>query len=162
MHSLTHVLLAFGLAVAVHATSRHLWPSWNTVLGFCAIGLPIGLGLAAAVGLSDPFSLPEFIGVVALFAFLCELYLFALTFVIGSVSVSLLLAVNAQPSAKPKPAEQLHSATQMTALRIARLTELRFLQLQDGQLALTKRGEIVLRVFIALRDFFGHKNHFFR
>jgi hypothetical protein len=151
-------LIILGAVALLHGLVRHLWPSLNTVGTFCFIaglaGASLLLRLAMAFG---PGSM-QLLAAACLYAFLCELYLFALTFVIGSVSVSLLLVHLDLQHASPADSPQSGDYPAMTNQRLERMTQVGLLYCQAGRYRLTRRGRMLLRGFRRCRDFFGHSS----
>ena len=92
-----------------------------------------------------------------LYAFLCELYLFALTFVLGSVSVWLLLVHLDPRLAGPAVAETTGGFAAMTSQRLDRMRQTGLLEFTSESYRLTPKGRMLLRGAQACRRFFGHR-----
>lgn len=82
----------FVLAVLLHAIARRFLPEINTVAIFAATGGMCGLMLLLSLLVPVNLAPSRIAAGLSLYAFLCELYIFAFTFVFGSVSASVLLS----------------------------------------------------------------------
>ena len=150
------VAIPFGclaLAVLLHGIAMRLPLRGDTVLRFLMVGAPIGAALvlwALHSGLTSAS-----VAAVMLYAFLCELYIFFFTLVIGSVSVATLAALREREVTED---EFLHrtDTTAMVQVRLARLVKNGFIVRNDDRYALTQKGARVHRAFTRLRWFFRH------
>ena len=88
---------------------------------------------------------------LALYAWLCEFYIFLFSFVRSSLSAEILirLRANSLPPAHQRP--------ELTQLRLGNLERNGFLQLRPGHLILTAKGRICVSLYRALRAFFRHE-----
>src|SRR5437868_9308236 len=82
----------FLLAVMLHALACHSHIIRNRVISFFIIGWMLGLALIILFIISDT-PIITFLSGLALYAFLCELYIFLFTMIYSSISVSILLSL---------------------------------------------------------------------
>jgi hypothetical protein len=151
-------LLAVGcflLAVLVHlATVRAPLP-FSNVVRYLIVGTGAGLmlGIVGSVvfGLSG-----ELFAALSIFAFLSELYLFFITLVISSVSVSLLVYLRAG-ALDDAAIEQTFAPSRMVSFRLDQLVRNGFATRQDGQYGLTPAGRRLVWWFGLLRELMGHE-----
>ncbi len=126
----------------------------NGILKFVLSGAVVGAGL-----LTREFALQGLVGLMAtalFYAFLCELFIFFISFVRSSVSVSLLLLLKKSPLSQER-IDQLYADEAMVGIRIRKLSETSFL-IEDSQgRRLTSKGRFLLSVFRALKKFFKHE-----
>jgi hypothetical protein len=147
-------LAYFLAAVAAHAILARLDMPQNIVSRFLLAGIASGLMLIwhsiriAGLGVSS-------LAGIALYAFLCELYIFLFTFVISSVSARILFSMLSGPLSAGD-LEISYDASGMVAQRLTRLKETGLLRDFDGALRLTQKGRRLHRAFLALKRFFGH------
>ena len=153
----TATMVAWGAAALAHGFIRHLRPTLNTVGLFCLLGGIAGAGLLSHLGQVFGLCLPVMLAAGVLYAFLCELYLFALTFVLGSVSVWLLLLHLDPRLAGPAAVETTAGFAAMTSQRLDRMKQTGLLEFTGGGYCLTPKGRMLLRGAQACRRFFGHR-----
>ena len=92
---------------------------------------------------------------VLLFACLCELYIILMMFSLASVSAS----IAHRMLRKPMTASEIdveYSSEEMLRSRIDRLIETGYFIESGDQLALADKARRSLRIFDAMRRFFGH------
>lgn len=148
---------AFVLAVIMHGPAMRLPIALDSVRRFLLIGVPIGLALVAvSLALVGP-TIRGFAAIL-FYALLCELYIFLFTLVIGSVSVSILVALRDGPIEATSTANTFDT-NEMVRLRIERLIRFGFLEGDGDQIVVTREGKKLHRTYIALRCFFGHLNN---
>lgn len=143
-------VVSLAVAILSHAALMRLAPRLNPVVGFMGCGVPAGIGLGGFLLRGRALDLAAGL---TLYAFLCELYIFAFTFVISSIAVSILLGLRQKDrhaAAIAKPNDDL------TARRIAALERNGFLRRDAGRTMLTRKGSSVVFLFQALRGFFRH------
>ena len=128
--------------------------SGNGILKFVLSGAAVGAAL-----LMREFAFGSLAGLMAsalFYAFLCELFIFFISFVGSSVSVSLLLLLKKSPLSEER-IDQLYADEAMVGIRIRKLSETSFL-IEDSQgRRLTKKGYVLLWTFRALKKFFKHE-----
>src|SRR5262245_31456185 len=83
-------LLAFVLSVLLHGLAARVPMQLDSVRRFLLVGTLVGGGLLAFSTLSFGYSI-QTLALAALYAFLCELYIFCFTLVLSSVSVTMLI-----------------------------------------------------------------------
>src|SRR6476661_7805421 len=84
-------LLSVTGAVLLHGIAMRLPLRADAVLRFLLVGIPIGCAILVWAATSG-FSAHTVAG-ISLYAFLCELYMFCFTLVIGSISVGTLIVL---------------------------------------------------------------------
>lgn len=143
----------FGAAVVLHGLLRP-FVHVDSVRRFLLAGIPVGILLTvAAVSLYG--WTPQGFAAIALYAFLCELYIFSFTLVLSSISATTLVILRRGPlpladlSAVYKPEE-------MVQLRVARLLDTGFLSRESGRVVLTAKALKIHAAFSTLSRFFGH------
>jgi hypothetical protein len=116
-----------------------------------------GVGLVMAGSLVREFGLGvEFWAGVLVYAFACELYVFLVTLVDSSISVSLLLLLRRGSSSRAE-IDRLSSGGAMVASRLDKLCVNGLLKRVARGYALTPRGQRLLILFRALRFFFHQR-----
>jgi hypothetical protein len=150
-------LACFALAVLGHFMSCRVQLPLNVLFKFVVVGTPIGAVLAlmllAVYGLSI-----ETVASLLLYALACELYVFVFTFVSSSVSASTLMRLRAG-ALTDEEIERHYSAEYMVESRFTKLLSSGLLRSDNGDYALTPRGERLLHLFRQLRSFFRHPTY---
>jgi len=150
-------LVCFALAVLAHLVSCRLPLPLNVLFKFVVVATPIGavltLVLATLYGLSV-----EAVASLLLYALACELYVFVFTFVSSSVSASTLMRLRTGGLTNDE-IERLYSSEYMVESRFTKLLSSGLLRSENGDYALTPRGERLLHMFQELRSFFRHPTH---
>ncbi|PWU09367.1 MAG: hypothetical protein C5B47_03515 [Verrucomicrobia bacterium] len=144
---------AFLTSVAGHLGAVKLWPRQNRVFSFLSCGFFVG-GIFLAILLKMRSSL-EALEAAVIYAFACELYIFLFTFVIGSISVVILIQLKEDGCLPEFQAETADD--NFIGGRIQRMLELGILGKEGEHLRLTVRGRILLRAYKVLRSFFRHQ-----
>jgi hypothetical protein len=140
-------------AVLLHGVAMRLPVRMDAVLRFLLVGVPIGIAIvvwAARNGFTA-----HALAATALYAFLCELYIFCFTLVIGSISVATLVPLRESDVDETVFLARADTSA-MVQVRLARLVKNGFVLRKDGRYALTPKGMRLHNVFTALRRFFRH------
>lgn len=126
----------------------------GVVWRFLLVGTPVGILLtvacAYALGLNEVM-----LAAVLLYALLCELYMFTFTLLIGSVSVTILLALRRGPVDVAGIASRFEPE-EMVRVRIERLVSAGFVVRDGKRLLIAPKGRALHYVFFVLRRFSGH------
>lgn len=146
----------FLIAALIHAAARRLFPTQNSVLLFLSLAFACGVGGGLLLRASPGFTRFSLISALCVYCFLTELYLFAFTFVFGSVSAWLLVAVqkgtfNGQLDSNRNPEIMLHR--RIEGLRFSGL-----IVVKNDSLSLTAKGRAAAFASNALRSFFTHQS----
>lgn len=147
--------LAFLASVGLHAFVRRLRPTNNTVLVYSCMATLLFLCLGFSLWATHSSTVAA-LAALAAYAFSCELYVFLITFIVGSVSIARLLEV-----AKLGPSKHsVVSPEKMLATRLDGLTACYLIRRQNGLTTLSRGGRLVVALYLGLRSFFGHGRHF--
>lgn len=141
-------------SVLLHGAAMRMPMQLDSVRRFLAVGVPVGAGVVVFLLAQHGATTRAFAG-IAVYAFLCELYLFLFTLVLSSISVATLLRL----SRGPVPAADLMrelEPREMVRLRVERLVGAGCLVREGGRLAVARRGRRMLGAFGRLRRLFGH------
>jgi hypothetical protein len=151
--------LFIGVAAVIAAVAAHVglvrlpWPG-NAVTKFLAVGALVGVSVvvyqAHELGISR-----EAVATVLLYAFLCELYIFLFTLVMGSISASLLIRLRGGPLTELE-IDRAYSDTLMVDNRLRRLHAARLLERAGTGYRVTARGARLVEIFGWLGRFFRH------
>jgi len=125
------------------------------VVKFLLAGGAVGAGLLAHVGAQE-FDAIEALASVLLFALACELYMFLFSVVSGSITVSILLALD-RCCAPANDLEALYPSHGMVSRRLEKLVSSGLLAEQDTGYLITSEGRRLIATFGRLRRFFGHE-----
>lgn len=125
----------------------------NVVFAFLGSGGFMGLWLMAV--LAEYYDSTMFIVGILLYLFLCELYLFCVTFVYSSVSANLLLKLR-QAAMSVDEIAQFYDNAQMASMRVERLCQVGWAVERDGTLWATPNGTKIAIIFQHIRNFFYH------
>jgi hypothetical protein len=152
---LASALASFLVAIVLHAVTGRIPLIANAVIRFLAAGGAVGLALIA--WLVDRYGLAsaELWSGAAIYAFLCQLYIFLFTMTLGSISANLLVHLSRGPL-RLDEVEQLYAGRRMVEFRIARLIGTSLLAHEAEGLALTPRGLRTVAMYRRLRSFFKH------
>lgn len=151
---LTASVFAFLAAVLGQALILRCFGLRNRVVSFLLAGAPVGsLLIIAALVLQEPpdRSLPGLL----LYGFLCEIWLFAFTFVFSSISANLLMHLRREGMNRAE-IDGLYDSRAMIQTRIDALCGIGTAAKRNGQLVPTEKGKRLASVFNAARAFFGH------
>jgi hypothetical protein len=147
-------VVSLVLAVMLHGFSSRIFVQLDSVRRFLLVGLPIGMLLTIAAlalyGLTTPA-----LAAVALYAFLCELYIFCFTLAMSSISATMLIMLRQRPL-QVADLVNLYKPDEMVRLRVDRLVKTGVIDLSAGRLTLTDRGRRLHAAFSILSRFFGH------
>ena len=127
---------------------------------FMAIGFPVGLALSVLMGFEFGWFAPQTFAAVALFAFLCELYLFLFTLALASISANVLVTLR-EGAMSHKSIGELYDSRGMVVTRFNRLISSGLIQLSSlGVEAegyeITQRGKRLIDALNILRRVFKH------
>jgi hypothetical protein len=123
------------------------------VMKYAGLVVVAGLALAAILWQVLGTELFTLLACVALFGFLCELYLFLFTMVTSSVSVRLLRTLRNR-SMQRSEIEKLYDSRTMVSQRLERMKAVGLLN--PASLEVTTRGRILVRAFTFLKKAFRH------
>ena len=145
---------AVGSAALLHGLSSRRSQRMDSVRRFLLVGVPVGAVLMIAAWTCYGLTVPA-LAAIALYAFLCELYIFCFTLAMSSISATMLIMLRQ----RPLQADELAAAYKpedMVQLRIERLVNSGAVDRVTGRLVLTERGRKLHAAFSALSQFFGH------
>ncbi|PYN43498.1 MAG: hypothetical protein DME00_26910 [Candidatus Rokuibacteriota bacterium] len=125
------------------------------VARFLLVGGAVGLVMAGSLVRAYGWGV-EFWAGVLVYAFACELYVFLVTLVDSSISVSLLLLLRRGSSSRAE-IDHLSSSRAMVASRLEKLRMNGLLRRAGSSYALTGRGLRLLVLFRVLRVFFHRR-----
>ena len=148
-------LLALASAVILHACLVRVAGSLNKVVAFLATGGLVGLALVVYEIVWSAHTTLESLAALAVYAAACELYIFAFTLVVSSVSVAVLTALDGGPLSEDA-LEHHDSSRAMVETRLERLAMAGCVDLRDGVCLVTPRGRALAGAFERLRRTFGH------
>jgi hypothetical protein len=146
---------AILIAILLHAVACRLPLPFGSVVRFVMIGSVCGL-VAVILMVTEYGLTADVAGATLAFGFAAELYLFLFTMTLGSVSANMLAVLSRAP-ASPADIDNLYDDGLMAALRIERLLATGLAQEHGGVISLTPKGELVARLFAALRTAFNHR-----
>ena len=151
------VLALFSLVAAVtgQVVVARLQFVGSFVVRFLLIGGGVGLVMAGSLVREYRLGV-EFWAGVFVYAFACELYVFLVTLVDSSISVSILLLLR-RGSSRRVEIDRLSSGRAMVASRLEKLCGNGLLRRAAGSYRLTLRGQSLLILFRALRFFFHRR-----
>ena len=154
---MTCIMLALGyfaFAASLHAVSRRVKPRVNTIQAFLVVGTACGSCLLYnLVMLPNPAALTVTAGLLV-FAFASELYIFAFTFVFGSVSASVLLA-HLRPGRRPADPPAVGPDI-MLRRRLEGMCASGLVRQENGIYEVTQVGRCLASAGRALAGFFRH------
>jgi hypothetical protein len=150
---LGYSLLAYVAAVLGQAAMLRWHVLRNGMVAFLACGTPIGLVLAMAL-------FHRYSGTLAwagtlLYAFLCEVWMFAFSSTFSSVSATLMLHLRARAMQRSE-IDFLYDNRGMIQRRIGWLLQIGAAEERNSRLEPTRLGMRMAGAFNALRAFFGH------
>jgi hypothetical protein len=126
----------------------------DCVRRFLLVGMLVGGGLLTFSALTFGCSI-QALAQVALYAFLCELYIFCFTLVLSSVSVTMLILLRGGPVSVSALTTK-YDPQGMVDLRLERLVQQGLIVERGGHFAVTPVGMRLHRAFAALQRFFRH------
>ena len=147
-------VLAFIVAVALHAVACRLPLKLSVVLKYVLVGGLVGLGLTAWLIVSYGLTAPTLAGLVT-FALASELYVFCFTLILSSVSAIWLRRLY-RGSIDTATLAEAYSPTWMVDVRIDRLVDNGFLERTAAGFRLTEKGRNLMQTFGRLRRLFNH------
>lgn len=125
----------------------------NGMLAFLACGTPAGATMVVVVFRLYP-SMSAWAGTL-LYAFLCELWMFAFSSIFSSISANLMLHLRTRAMRRSE-IDLLYDNVGMVRRRISWLCEIGAAEELDSRLKPTPRGRRLAGIFNGLRAFFGH------
>lgn len=143
----------FGAAVVLHGLLRP-FVHVDSVRRFLLAGIPIGILLTIAALALYGLTAQGF-AAIALYAFLCELYIFSFTLVISSISATTLVMLR-RGSVPLADLTAVYKPDEMVQLRVGRLLDTGFLRREPGRVVLTAKALKLHAAFSRLSRFFGH------
>jgi hypothetical protein len=146
--------ICFVFAVVIHGLSSRVSVHLDSVRRFLLIGTPIGIVLAILAVTLYGVTVPG-LAALALYAFLCELYIFGFTLAISSISATTLVMLRDGPL-QLADLTAIYKPNKMVELRVGRLLQTGLLDTESGHLVLTRRGCRLHAAFSTLSQFFGH------
>ena len=148
------LIMAFCAAVILHAIVDRTFPLGTAVSRFLVGGTVVGSALLIYSYTQWGFTTPFFSTAFA-YAFLCEFYLFAITLVLSSISVNLVVQMRSEPFDREQ-LDQLYDSRHMVEVRINRLVDIGLLEVREGKLVATPAGRRVARSFQIVQRYFKH------
>ena len=143
----------FCAAVLLHGLLRP-FVRVDSVRRFLLAGIPVGIGLTIAAVSLYGLTVQGF-AAIALYALLCELYMFSFTLVISSISATTLAMLRRGPVPLAN-LSAVYRPDEMVQLRVGRLLDTGFLSSESGRVILTAKGRKTHAAFSRLSRFFGH------
>src|SRR5262245_1126101 len=148
---------AFATAVVIHAVIRRIKRATSNItltflIGACLPAVIFFGWLVARFGCASQ----TWAGVLV-FCFLCQLYVFIITFAMASVTANCLvrLAQNQDPETK---LDSVYESANMVDVRIDRLKAINLImEAPSGLITLTTLGEKVVHIFVRVKNFFHHR-----
>jgi len=153
---LVSALFALVGAVIGQVVVARLHFGGGFVARFLLVGGAVGLVMAGSLVRAYGWGV-EFWAGLFVYAFACELYVFLVTLVDSSISVSLLLLLLRRGSSSRAEIDRLSSCRAMVASRLEKLCVNGLLTRAESSYALTGRGLRLLVLFRALRVFFHRR-----
>jgi hypothetical protein len=147
-------VLAFVIAVALHAMVCRLPLTLSVVLRYLLVGGLIGLGLAIWLVMTYGLDVPTLAGLVT-FALASLLYMFMFTLILSSVSAIWLRRLY-RGSIDTETLAESYSPAWMVDTRLERLADNGFLDRTADGYRLTEKGRGLMRMFGKLRRVFNH------
>jgi hypothetical protein len=147
-------VLAFVVAVALHAVACRLPLRLSVVLKYVLVGGLVGLGLTIWLVMTYGLTAPTLAGLVT-FGLASELYVFCFTLILSSVSAIWLRRLY-RGSIDTATLAEAYSPAWMVDVRIERLAENGFLERTADGYRLTEKGRNLMRTFERLRRLFNH------
>ena len=152
---LIYLLVALAVALLAHAVLSRAAPGVNTVVGFLSVGSVAGIGLLGVLASHYGATSMQTVSALALYAFLCELYIFLFTLAMSSISANLLVRLD-RGGLTEQEIDRLYDSSKMVDERIGRLLATTLLKEEPSVLTPTPEGIRLLRILDRLRLFFRH------
>jgi len=152
---LASALFALVAAIIGQVVMTRLQFGGSFVARFLLVGGGVGLVMTGSLVRAYGWGV-EFWAGVLVYAFACELYVFLVTLVDSSISVSLLLLLRRGSSSRAE-IDHLSSSRAMVASRLEKLRMNGLLRRAGSSYALTGRGLRLLVLFRVLRVFFHRR-----
>ena len=144
----------FAAAVGLHSLVCRLPLRLDTTFKFLLCGGLLGIGLAAyAMFLHPEVSLLQAIAALAVYAMLCEFYIFLFSLVVSSLSVSFLIHLRGHEQSRAD-FDRLMSDRDMVHGRLANLVAGGYLAKGEEGYILTPKGRVFAVAVARLRRFF--------
>jgi hypothetical protein len=145
----------FAMAVSLHGLAMRLPLRADPLRRFLLAGIPVGVGLMAMCWSTFGFS-RRAAAALLLYALLCELYIFAFTLVLTSVSVAMLVLLR-KGAIEVSALSNRYEPRGMVQLRLERLLKQQLVTRDGERIVVTAAGRRVLKTSAALRRFFRHE-----
>jgi cytochrome bd-type quinol oxidase subunit 1 len=146
-------MLLLLAAVAVYAPLTRRLDSNRMVL-FILCGSAVGGGYLAWRLWSGAEVYPDLLAVALLYACLCELFLILFAFSLTSISASLTARLSRTPMTAAE-VDEAYASRDMVEVRIRRLEEGGYVEVADGAVTLTARGQRTVRTFLRIQRLLG-------
>ena len=147
-------VLAFVVAVALHAVVCRLPLKLSVVLKYLLVGGLVGLGLAIWLVTTFGIDIPTLAGLVT-FALASQIYIFMFTLILSSVSAIWLRRLY-RGSIDTETLAEAYSPAWMVDTRLERLADNGFLDRTADGYRLTEKGRGLMQTFGKLRRLFNH------
>jgi hypothetical protein len=145
--------LAYAVAVLGQFALLRRRVFGNGMLAFLACGIPAGAAMMATLFRLYP-NTPAWAGTL-LYAFLCELWIFAFSSTFSSISASLMLHLRAGATRRDE-IDLLYDNAAMIRRRIGWLQAIGAAAESNSRLEPTRRGRRLAGAFNKVREFLGH------
>lgn len=156
MNSFLLSIGAFVSAVLSDALVSRLLVGLTFASRFLIVATILAVCLCSALFISAPVVDNRTISAVALYAFLCELYLLTISLVSNSVSVTLMIRC-AKNGRKPMPLDIACDSGQMVQQRVVALMQTGFLTEHERVYVVTEKGRTLLAIVDGFRRVFRHQ-----
>jgi hypothetical protein len=154
MNWLSWTFAAFIFAILGQALLLRGGVLRNSLIAFVTTGAPFGFALMAV--LLPGHSISQALAGILLYAFLCEFWIFVFSSIFSSISATLMLNLRAGAMCRHK-IDRLFDNRQMIRRRISWLRHVGAAIEKNDVLTPSEKGRHLLRLFDALRAFFGHR-----
>lgn len=155
-------IVTFVTAALLHCLAKRLRPELNTVILFCALGGIGGAILLLLITQIYGLAFYTVLAAITFYAFMCELYIFLITFVIGSISVWILLTHLNSNFATAFTEQSPADCAAMTNQRLDRMVQTKLLSYSNGVYKLTPKGRLIMILLLKIVKFFHHSESAFK
>ena len=122
------------------------------VISFLFVGIMLVVHFLMLFGLDG-----RFLGVIFIYGFLSELYIFLFSMISSSISVSLLLMLE-NKNCTSRDINETYSSEGMVLRRLDKMCYAGLLIKVDSFYAVTSKGKILLKIYYCLRKHFLHSS----
>lgn len=147
-------MLLLLAAVAVYAPLTRWLVDSNRMVLFILCGSAVGGGYLAWRLWRAGEVYPDLLAVALLYACLCELFLILFAFSLTSISASLTARLSRAPMTAAE-IDEAYASRDMVEVRIRRLEEGGYVEVADGAVTLTARGQRTVRTFLRIQRLLG-------